>query len=102
MCLLEDANEFLDHEVARLNTQVVHLQGGVLNQSENKVSWKAEVMSESRESLGGVEHQHLQDIRDCHHRLILAESYSDPLKVDVADSLAKRVHEFDRHCASLK
>ena len=102
VCLLEDANKFLDHEVARLNTQVVDPQGGVLNQSENKVSWKAQVMSESRESLEGVRRQHLQEIRYCHHCLILTESYSDPLKVEVVDSLARRVHEFDRHCASLK
>ena len=39
---LEDANQALEHEVARLNTQVVDLRGPVLHQSEDKASWKAE------------------------------------------------------------
>ena len=40
--------------MARLNKQVVDIRGRVLNQSEDNTSWKAEVMSEMRESLEGI------------------------------------------------
>ena len=100
--LLEDANKSLEHDMARLNPQVVHLRGRVLNQSEDKASWKSEVMSEIRESTEGIRRQHLEEIRDCHHRLILTDSESDRLKVEVLDPLARRVHELDRQCAFLK
>ena len=93
---LEDDNETLEHEVARLNTHVVDLLGRVSNQNEDKASWKAEVMREMRESLEGIIRQHPKEIRDCHHRLILAESESDCLKVEVVDPLARNVHKFDR------
>ena len=99
---LEDANQALEHEVARLNTQVVDLRGRVLHQSEDKASWKAEVPSEMRESLEAIRRQHLEEIRDCHHRLILAESGSDRLQTEVMNPLARRVHEVDRQYASLK
>ena len=99
---LEDANQALEHEVARLNTQVVDLRGRVLHQSEDKASWKAEVLSEMRESLEAIRRQHLEEIRDCHHRLILAESGSDRLQTEVMNPLARKVHEVDRQCASLK
>ena len=74
---LEDPNETLEHEVARLNTQVVDLRGRGLNQSEDKALWKAEIMCEMRKSMEGIRRQHLEEIRDCHHRLRLAESDSD-------------------------
>ena len=88
--------------MARLNTQVVDLRGGVLNQSKEKASWKTEVMREMRESLEGIRRQQMEEIRDCHHRPILAESESDRLKVELVDPLARIVHELDRQCASLK
>ena len=99
---LEDANQALEHEVARLNTQVVDLRDRVLHQSEDKASWKAEVLSEMRESLEAIRRQHLEEIRDCHRRLILAESGSDRLQTEVMNPLARRVHEVDRQYASLK
>ena len=43
--------------MARLNTQVVDLRGRVLHQSEDKASWKAEVLSEMRESLQAIRRQ---------------------------------------------
>ena len=99
---LEDANQALEHEAARLNTQLVDLGGRVLHQSEDKASWKAEVLSEMRESLEEFRRQHVEEIRDCHHRLILAESDSHRLQVEVVNPLARKVHEVDRQCASLK
>ena len=59
-------------------------------------------MSEMRESLEGIRRQKLEEIRDCHQRLLLAESESDRLKVEVVDPLTRSPHEFDKHCASLK
>ena len=102
MSSLEDANQALEHEVAWLNTQVVDLRGRVLHQSEDKASWKAEVLSEMRGSLEAIRGQHPEEIRDCHHRLILAESGSDRLQAEVMNPLARKVHEVDRQCASLK
>ena len=51
VALLEHANQALEHEVARLNTQVVDLRGRMFHQSEDKASWKAEVLNEMRRSL---------------------------------------------------
>ena len=99
---LEDAHQALEHEVARLNTQVVDLRGRVLHQSEDKASWKAEVLSEMRESLEAIGRQLVGEIRDCHHRLILAESDSDRLQAEVMNPLARKVHEVDRQSASLE
>ena len=99
---LEDANQALEHEVAQLNTQVVDLRRRVLHQSEDKASWKAEVLSEMGESLEAIRRKHLEEIRDCHHPLILAESGSDRLQTEVMNPLAGKVHEVDRQCASLK
>ena len=99
---LEHANQALEHEVALLNTQVVDLMGRVLHQSEDKASWKAQVLSEMSESLEAIRRQHLEAIRDCHHRLILAESDSDCLQAEVMNLLARKVHEVDRQCAFLK
>ena len=99
---LEDANQALEHEVARLNTQVVDLRGRVLHQSKDKASWKAEVLSEMRGSLESVRRQHVEEIGDCHHRLILAESDSDRLQAEVMNPLASKVHGVDWQCASLK
>ena len=56
---LEYANKTLEHQVARLNTQVVDIRGRVLHQIEDKASWKAEVMREMKESLEAITHQHL-------------------------------------------
>ena len=98
----EDANKALGHKVARLNTQVVDLRGQVSNQREDTASWKAEVMREMRVNLEGFRRQNLEEIRDCRRRLILAESESDRLKVEVVDRLARKVHHLDRQCASLK
>ena len=69
----DDANKSLDHEMGRLNTEVIDLWGRVLNQSEDKAPWKAEVMGEMTESLEGIRPQHPEEIGDCHHRLILAD-----------------------------
>ena len=57
--------------------------------------------SEMRESLEAIRRQHLEEIGDCHHRLILAESGSDRLQTQVMNPLARKVHEVDRQCASL-
>ena len=54
MSSLEQVNKSLEHKVARLNKKVVDIRGRVLNQSEDNTSWKAEVMSEMRESLEGI------------------------------------------------
>ena len=98
---LEDATQALEREAARLNTQVVDLRGRVLHQSEAKASWKAEVLSEMRKSLEAIRRQHLEEIRDCHHCLILAESDSDRLQAEVMNLLARKVHELDMQRASL-
>ena len=55
-----------------------------------------------RESLEAIWRQHLEEIRDCHHRLILAESGSDRLQTEVMNPLARKVNELDRQCASLQ
>ena len=99
---LEDANQALEQEVARLNTQVVDLRGRLLHQSEDKASWKAEVLSEMRGRLEAIRRQHLEEIRDWHHCLMLAESDSDRLQVEAVNPLARKVHEVDRQCGSLK
>ena len=55
-----------------------------------------------RESLEAIRRQHLEEIRDCHHHLILGESGSDRLQTEVMNPLARKVQEVDRQCASLK
>ena len=51
---LEDANQALEHKVARLTTLVVDVRGRELHHSEDKASWKAEVLSEMRGSLEAI------------------------------------------------
>ena len=48
-----------------------------------------------RESLEAIR-QHLEEIRDCHHRLILPESGSDRLQVEVVNPLARKFHQVVR------
>ena len=99
---LEDANQALEHEVARLNGQVVDLRGRVLHQREDKASWKAEASSEMKESVEAIRRQQLEEIRECHHCLMLAESGSGRLHVEVVNPIARKVQKVDRQCALLK
>ena len=70
--VLKDVNPNLEYEVARLNAQVVDLQGRVMHQSQDKASWKAAIMGKMNENVEGIGRQHLEEIRDCHHRLLWA------------------------------
>ena len=81
-------------------TQLVDLRGLVIHQSEDKASWKAEIMGEMQESLEGIAHQHLERIRDYHHRLLLVDLASNLLLV--VHPLSKKIHELDRSHISLQ
>ena len=73
-----------------------------MHQSEDKAFWKAKVMGEMRDTLESIRRKHLEEIGDCHHRLLLAKPESNHLRAEVADRLTKKAHELDSNHASLK